>query len=122
MHGLFPYPQVFYPNSADSMLAKKWLKTDDHLLSKPERDYFSYYLDNSEFTNGFALRNIYAHGATSPSNDENVHMNDYYMFLCLLIILVLKIEDDLWLASKALSTFWYKEQLLKYKSIMKSCI
>lgn len=84
----------------DDMLAKGWLITDDHLLSKPERDYFSYYLDNSEFTNGYAYRNHYAHGSTPSVDDENAHINAYMVFLRLLAILILKIEDDLWLARR----------------------
>ena len=54
----------------DKMFDKGWLKKDDHLLSKPERDYFSYYLDNMAFTNGMAYRNHYMHGSTPPVDDE----------------------------------------------------
>lgn len=89
----------------DEMLNKGWLKTDDHLLSEPERDYFSYYLDNMKFTNGLAYRNNYAHGSTLPVDDENAHVNAYYAFLKLLAMLVLKIEDDLWLARKAMAIY-----------------
>ncbi|MBP1594166.1 MAG: hypothetical protein H6Q12_1184 [Bacteroidetes bacterium] len=84
----------------DDMLTKGWLKIDDHLLSKPERDYFSYYLDNSEFTNGYAYRNHYAHGSTPSADDESAHATAYLIFLQLLAILILKMEDDLWLARK----------------------
>ena len=84
----------------DDMYAKGWLVKDDHLLSKPERDYFSYYLDNSRFTNGKAYRNHYMHGSTPPVDDEKEHQVAYATFLRLLAILLLKIEDDLWLARK----------------------
>lgn len=86
----------------DELCAKGWLTKDDHLLSKAERDYFSYYLDNSKFTNGPALRNHYAHGSNPPADDENTHMEVYLVFLRLLAIIILKIRDDLWLARKAL--------------------
>ena len=89
----------------DEMLNKGWLVTDDHLLSKPEQDYFSYYLDNMKFTNGMAYRNNYAHGSTPPVDDENAHISAYYAFLKLLAMLVLKIEDDLWLARKAMAVY-----------------
>lgn len=87
----------------DEMLAKGWLVKDNHLLSKPERDYFSYYLDNRKFTNGMAYRNHYMHGSTAPVSDENEHSIAYITFLKLLSILLLKIEDDLWLARRALA-------------------
>lgn len=87
----------------DEMYAKGWLVKDNHLLSKPERDYFSYYLDNAKFTNGMAYRNHYMHGSTPPVDDEKEHQIAYITFLRLLAILLLKIEDDLWLARRALA-------------------
>lgn len=86
----------------DELCAKGWLAKDGHLLSKPERDYFSFYLDNSKFTNGPALRNHYAHGSNPPVDDESAHAEAYLIFLRLLAIIILKIMDDLWLASKAI--------------------
>ena len=87
----------------DDMLAKGWLVKDNHLLSKPERDYFSYYLDNARFTNGMAYRNHYMHGSTPPVDDEKEHQIAYITFLRLFATLLLKIEDDLWLARRALA-------------------
>lgn len=87
----------------DELCAKGWLTKDDHLLSKAERDYFSYYLDNSKFTNGPALRNHYAHGSNPPADDENTHMEVYLVFLRLLTIIIIKIYDDLWLARKVIA-------------------
>lgn len=85
-------------NTIDDMCAKGWLVKDNHLLSKPERDYFSYYLDNMKFTNGKAYRNHYAHGDSLSADDVNAHSLAYITFLELLTILLLKIEDDLQLA------------------------
>lgn len=87
----------------DELCAKGWVTKDGHLLSKPERDYFSYYLDNSKFTNGPALRNHYAHGSNPSADDENTHMEVYLVFLRLLTIIIIKIYDDLWLARKAIA-------------------
>lgn len=87
----------------DELCAKGWVTKDGHLLSKPERDYFSYYLDNSKFTNGPALRNHYAHGSNPPADDENTHLEAYLVFLRLLTIIIIKIYDDLWLARKAIA-------------------
>lgn len=90
-------------NALDEMFTKGWVVKNDNLLTTEERKYFSYCLDNSEFTNGLAYRNHYAHGSTPPKDNENIHQTAYFTILKLLTILILKIEDDLWSASKALS-------------------
>lgn len=95
----------------DELYNKKWLTKDDHLLSKPERDYFSYYLDNSMFTNGPAYRNHYAHGSNPPADDEDTHIEAYLVFLRLLAIIILKISDDLWLARKAIAPQINKQKI-----------
>ena len=81
----------------DEMLEKGWLVTDNHLLSEPERDYFSFFLDNMKFTNGTAYRNHYMHGSSAPLDDENEHAKAYWIILRLFTILLLKIDNDLWL-------------------------
>ncbi len=87
----------------DDYFEKGWVVTDDHLLSKPEREYFSYYLDNMMFTNGKAYRNHYAHGSVTSAIDDKEHLDAYYTLLKLLVILMMKIEDDLWSARRALT-------------------
>lgn len=89
----------------DDFLNKNWLITDDHLLSRFERNYFSYYLDNMKYTNGMAYRNHYMHGSTPPVDDEKEHATAYLTILKLLTILILKIEDDLWLARRAAAIY-----------------
>ena len=95
--------------SLDEMLSKGWLIQDNHLLCKPERDYFSFFLDNMKYTNGFAFRNHYMHGSTPPMDDENTHAIAYLTFLKLLALLLLKIEDDLWLAQRAFACYRVSE-------------
>lgn len=63
------------------------------LFSESEHKYFNYYLNKSEFTNGLDLRNKYAHGTNSDS--EKAHENVYFILLKLLVLIMLKIEDDL---------------------------
>lgn len=87
----------------DDYFEKGWVVTDDHLLSKPEREYFSYYLDNMMFTNGKAYRNHYAHGSVTSAIDDKEHLDAYYTLLKLLVILMMKIEDDLWSARRVLA-------------------
>lgn len=68
---------------------------ESSLFSKQEQSYFNYYLNKSEFTNGHNLRNSYLHGTNPAPGNENKHVRAYFTYLKLLVILVLKIEDDL---------------------------
>lgn len=88
----------------DEMADTGWLIKSDNLLTKEEKRYFSYYMDNGEFTNGFAYRNLYAHGCIISEDDTDKHHIAYGVFLRLLTILILKIEDDLWCATRAFFT------------------
>lgn len=79
----------------NEMLSKGWVEEDAHLLASEERNYFDFYMYNSTYTNGPALRNRYVHGATSSLANDDVHMEAYFRLLILLILTLLKIEDDL---------------------------
>lgn len=70
------------------------IEFENTLLSKEEAAYINYYL-NETFPNGPKLRNQYAHGALYVEDDENVHFNNYIILLRLLILLTLKINDDI---------------------------
>lgn len=80
----------------DKLIANEILICLDSLLSKPEIDYYNYYLNKSEFNNGMDLRNKYIHG-TQPSSDdaEKEHKYNYMIFLKLFILLIIKINDEL---------------------------
>lgn len=62
------------------------------LFSKPEQAYLNYMLNNSEFSNGLALRNNYLHGTNST--DEYANQQDYYQILKLLIFTIIKINEE----------------------------
>jgi len=80
----------------DELVENKILCIKDSLLSQPEIDYFNYYLNKSEFNNGFDLRNKYIHGTQPSSEDaEEKHRYNYMVFLKLFILLIIKINDDL---------------------------
>lgn len=66
---------------------------ESSLFSKPEQSYFNYYLNRKEFTNGLDLRNSYIHG--TQSQDVKQHKSDYFSYLKLIFLALLKIEDDL---------------------------
>lgn len=50
-------------------------------------------MNKSKCTNGYDIRNKYLHGTNV--NDEKQYESDYYLILKNIIIIVLKINDDL---------------------------
>ena len=72
------------------LIEKGWAVWDNHLLSKPERDFFSYYLNDRQFSDAESLRNRILHGVV-----DDITVNEYYKLLLLLVLLILKIDDDL---------------------------
>lgn len=66
---------------------------ENTLLSRNEQDYFDYYLNKTKFTNGYDIRNKYLHGTNS--NDEKQYESDYYRILKLMVIIIIKMNDDL---------------------------
>ena len=79
------------------MINKEWLVRGSSLLTKSESEYFNFYLNRQDFSNGHDLRNKYMHGAMSSreKNNESMHHETYLKSLRLLVALVLKIDDDL---------------------------
>lgn len=70
------------------------------LFAMPEQNYFNYYLNKSEFTNGHDLRNSYLHGTQANPTEIHLHENSYLLYLKLLILVIFKIEDDLFIYKK----------------------
>lgn len=62
------------------------------LLSIPEQKYFNYIFNSSEFDDSKDLRNIYAHG--NQSLDKDVMFNDYITMLRMMILIVIKINEE----------------------------
>ncbi len=82
-------------NEANQMKTLDMVYFEKTLFSKPEQSYFNYLLNKSEFTNGLDLRNSYVHG-TQPNPEElQKHEYAYFTYLKLLVLVLLKIEDDL---------------------------
>lgn len=89
------YP-IIYRNEIDKLIDKKIVEAESSLLSRPEQDYFNYYLNKSSFNNSLDLRNMYVHGTQfNDDNDESVHYTNYITFLKLFILIIIKINDDL---------------------------
>lgn len=68
---------------------------ENSLLSRSEQCYFNYYLNKSEFTDGLDLRNRYLHGTQANPEETQKHENAYFIYLKLLVLILLKIENDL---------------------------
>lgn len=63
------------------------------LLSEQEGCYFNYYLNTISSSNGPQLRNFYAHRKAYGPNIN--HEYNYYVLLRLLVLLTMKIYDEL---------------------------
>lgn len=74
------------------LIIKGEIITDNKLLTKPEYQYFDYLLNNSEFSDGKAIRNRYIHD--SIITDERTMTMDYYTLLKVMIMIIIKINDD----------------------------
>lgn len=86
----------------DKMQEKKLVEFSDKLFTKAEQDYFNFYLNN-KFSNGLWLRNKYVHATNSHEKEEQE--TDYKILLKLLILLVLKIENDLNIAKSIITSY-----------------
>lgn len=82
----------------DKMADDGILFFENTLFNKLEQSYFNYYLNKKEFTNGLDLRNSFMHGTNHVSQNELIHL--YYVLLRILILTILKIDDDLFLKKK----------------------
>jgi hypothetical protein len=79
----------------DDMKKNDIVEIENTLFSRTEQDYFNYYLNKSCFNNALDLRNKYSHG-TQPSSDESeaIHKSNYFIFLRLFILIIIKINDE----------------------------
>lgn len=91
---LYHYPIEFQEEAKD-METLDMVFFDSSLFSKPEQNYFNYFLNKSEFTNGLDLRNSYLHGTQSDPEELKKHEYAYFSYLKLFVLILLKIEDDL---------------------------
>lgn len=86
----------------DRMGTNKLVRFSSKLFTEGEQSYFDFYLNN-RFSNGYWLRNKYVHATNS--HDEEEQKKDYGILLRLMVLLVLKIEDDLEIGMKLIKYF-----------------
>jgi hypothetical protein len=86
----------------DSLAQKDMVEFEDTLFSRPEQDYFNYCLNKSSFNNALDLRNMYSHG-TQPTQESHIDIHDqnYMLFLELMILEMIKINDELCIADNS---------------------
>ncbi|MCG7385597.1 hypothetical protein [Paenibacillus sp. ACRRY] len=85
-------------NALDKLETKNVVVFESSLLSKPEQEYVNYTLNKSQFNNGLDLRNRYSHTQPKGTENDNTHEYNYMIFLRLLILFMIKINDDFCLA------------------------
>lgn len=83
-----------YYGDMQKLLDENLIREESSLFSNLEVNYLNYLLNSSEFVDGFDLRNKYAHGIQQVITDENVHYNNYLIFLRILVFFAIKINDD----------------------------
>lgn len=81
----------------DNFVASGDLRFESSLFSIPEQKYLNYMLNKSEYSNGLDLRNKYIH-STYPTN-INQQENDYVRLLKIMILVVLKINEEFCLSN-----------------------
>lgn len=86
------YPR-FIREKLDEMIQQGSAFFENTLFTKEEKRYLNYYLNKRECTNGYDLRNSYLHGTNTLSEDK--HKQDYYLLLKVIVLILLKFEDDI---------------------------
>ncbi len=84
---------------ADAMVERGWVTQGSTLLTDAEGQYFNYFLNNVDFSNGPQLRNKYLHGSQAAADGEDAHFSVYLIALRLILALVIKMNDDFCLAA-----------------------
>ena len=84
----------------DDLVKSDKLYKESSLFSKPEQDYFNYYLNMSEFIDGNDIRNSNLHGTQEGDRNSDIHKGKYMRILQLLVLIILKINDDICLYDK----------------------
>lgn len=76
----------------DTMISHGELVVENQLFSRPEQDYLNFFLNQARFSNGYDLRNKYAH--STYRRDTETQWNDYFMLLRIMIIVIVKINEE----------------------------
>ena len=79
------------------------MEYENTLFSRPEQAYLNYMLNKSEFSNGLDLRNKYSHDTNSLK--ENVQTQDYFELLKIMVLIIIKINEEFCLRDLQISSY-----------------
>lgn len=79
-------------NLIEQLVTSGDLRYSSSLFSVPEQNYLNYVLNRSEYDNGQDLRNRYVHGRNTLIQTK--HESDYIWLLKIMILIVLKINEE----------------------------
>jgi hypothetical protein len=102
--GSYYHYSLTFQKEVQQMVTHNMVFIESSLFSKPEQNLFNYFLNKSEFTNGLDLRNSYLHGTQANSEEVQKHEYAYFTYLKLLVLALLKIEDDLLIAQRKIKS------------------
>ena len=68
------------------------MEYENTLFSRPEQAYLNYMLNKSEYSNGLDLRNKYSHDTCSLK--EEVQSQDYIELLKIMVLIIIKINEE----------------------------
>ena len=71
------------------------IKSDKKLFTNDEANLVSWYFNNDGFENALGLRNAYLHGSMNQFSDEATHTYNYMRLLRVMMLLIIKINDEL---------------------------
>ena len=99
-NGFISYWRIAKPfrDAMDRLIDEGLLEISDRLFTLNEVSYLNFHLNMKEFSNSKDLRNKYMHG--SHDRDEKHQELDYLYFLRTLILILLKLQDDVVLKRK----------------------
>lgn len=107
-HCLDSFEKKIYPKNVlnqlqqeiNKMIEDKLVITESTLFSRPETDYLNYVLNDSSFNNSLGLRNKHLHGSILDDDDSE----EYLYILVILMIYVVKINEELCLSNQCEET------------------
>lgn len=93
-NGFISYWHISQPfrEAMDRLIDEGFLDVSDRLFTTDEVKYLNFHLNMKEFSNSKDLRNKYLHG--SHDRDEQRQEMDYLYFLRTLIVILIKLSDD----------------------------
>jgi len=99
-NGFISYWHIAQPfrDAMDRLIDEGYLEVSDRLFTADEISYLNFHLNMKKFSNSKDLRNKYLHG--SHERDEKCQEMDYLYFLRTLIVILIKLKDDVVLKRK----------------------